>query len=226
MYVIKGIVMFVSWIQPFIAQHGYWVVFLIVMFESAGVPLPGETALVLAAVYAGATGQLDIGLVIGLAAVAAIVGDNIGFQVGRTWGLPLVRKFGGRVGLTEKHIALGDFLYARHGAKIIFFGRFVAFLRIFAALLAGVHGFPWWRFLIFNALGGVCWALVFGVGGYVFGDTIHHVTGPVGFLAFLGVLVGAGGMWWFAKRQEHNFMLRAAEELEKSGHRPPAPEKP
>ena len=211
--------MFVTFIQPLIAQHGYWVVFLIVMFESAGVPLPGETALVLAAIYAGATGQLDIFWVIGLAALAAIIGDNMGFWVGRHYGLPLVRRYGHKVGLTDRHIDLGDYLYARHGAKIIFFGRFVAFLRIFAALLAGVHNFDWWRFLFFNALGGIVWALVFGIGGYVFGDAINRVTGPIGMLAVLGVVAGAVGVWWFAKRQEHGFMERAEKEREQSGHR-------
>lgn len=213
--------MFVSWIQPFIAQHGYWIVFLVVMFESAGVPLPGETALVLAAIYAGATGQLDIFWVIGLAAIAAILGDNLGFWVGRHYGLPLVRRYGHKVGLSDRHIDLGDYLYEKHGAKIIFFGRFVAFLRIFAALLAGVHRFPWGRFLFFNAAGGIVWAIVFGAGGYIFGDTIHRVTGPIGVLALIGVVAGAAGVWWFAKRQEHKFMAQAEKELEQKGHRAP-----
>ena len=210
--------MFVAWIQPLIAQHGYWVVFLIVMCESAGVPLPGETALVLAAIYAGATGQLDIFWVIALAATAAIIGDNLGFMVGRHYGLPLVKSYGHKVGLSDKHIELGDYLYEKHGAKIIFFGRFVAFLRIFAALLAGVHRFAWGRFLFFNAAGGIIWALVFGVGGYFLGDSIHRFTGPIGMLAFVGVIAGAAGVWWFAKRQEHKFMAKAALELEQSAH--------
>ncbi len=214
--------MFVAWVQPLIAQYGYWVVFFIVMFESAGVPLPGETALVLAAIYAGATGQLDIALVIAIAAAGAIIGDNLGFWIGRHYGLPLVKRYGHRVGLAERHIELGDWLYARHGAKIVFFGRFVAFLRIFAAMLAGVHGFGWWRFLFFNATGGIVWALAFGLGGYAFGDVVHRFTGPIGVLAFAGVVAGAAGVWWFARRQEHRFMEQATRDM--ANARPPAGE--
>ena len=124
------------WIQPIVAQFGLYAVFLIVMLESAGVPLPGETALVLAAIFAGITGQLDIVHVIVVAAAGAIIGDNIGFMVGRRYGLPLVKRYGALVGLDDRRLAFGQHMFARHGAKIVFFGRFVAILRIFAALLA------------------------------------------------------------------------------------------
>ena len=120
------------WIQPIVAQYGLYAVFLIVMLESAGVPLPGETALVLAAIFAGITGQLDIVHVIVVAAAGAIIGDNIGFMVGRRYGLPLVKRYGALVGLDDRRLAFGQHMFARHGAKIVFFGRFVAILRIFA----------------------------------------------------------------------------------------------
>ena len=166
-----------AWIQPIVAQYGLYAVFVIVMLESAGLPLPGETALVLAAIFAGMTGQIDIVHVIAVAAAGAIIGDNIGFMVGRRYGLPLVKRYGAMVGLDEKRLAFGQHMFARHGAKIVFFGRFVAILRIFAALLAGVNHYGWRQFLFYNAAGGIVWATVFGVAGYVFGDAVHRVAG-------------------------------------------------
>jgi membrane protein DedA with SNARE-associated domain len=214
--------MFETTIQPLISTHGYWAVFLIVMLESAGVPLPGETALILAAVYAGVTGDLDIVRVVVTAAIAAIVGDNIGFWAGRRFGLPLVRRWGHLVGLDDKRLALGEYLFARHGAKIVFFGRFIAFLRIFAALLAGVSRFEWWRFLLWNAAGGILWATIFGVGGYVFGDAITQVTGPLGLLAFIAVVLGIGGAWWLAKRHEKHFTEKMENEMTRGASQPGA----
>src|SRR5450631_3124936 len=170
--------------QPLVAQHGYWVVFLIVMLESAGVPLPGETVLVLASGYAGVTGQLDISLVIAGAAAGAIIGDNIGFWIGRTWGLKFLLRYGKFIHLPERRLKLGQYLFDKHGAKIVFFGRFVAFLRVFAALLAGVNKYQWPQFLFFNAAGGIIWALVIGIGAFLFGDSIHRISGPLGLIAF------------------------------------------
>ena len=193
------------WIQPIVAQYGLYAVFLIVMFESAGVPLPGETALVLASIYAGMSGQLDITHVILVAAAGAIIGDNIGFAVGRRYGLPLVRRYGALIGLDEKRLAFGQHMFARHGAKIVFFGRFVAVLRIFAALLAGVNHYSWRSFMFYNAAGGIVWATVFGLGGYFFGDAMHRVAGPVGMIGLAFAIAGLVAGWWFMRRQEKRF---------------------
>jgi membrane protein DedA with SNARE-associated domain len=204
--------MFAAWVQPLIASYGLWAVFVIVMLESAGLPMPGETALVWSAIYAGVTGDLDVLKVIAVAAAGAMIGDNIGFWVGRTWGLPLLRRYGHYIRLDERRLALGDLLFERHGASIVFFGRFVAFLRIFAALLAGVHGLGWGRFLIFNALGAVAWATLFGVGGFVFGDAITRLSGPLGVLAFVLVVAGIVGFWWLARRQEERYFQKIERE--------------
>ncbi len=219
--------MFAAFIQPLIAAYGLWAVFFIVMLESAGVPMPGETALVSAAIFAGVTGDLDILVVIAVAASAAIIGDNIGFWVGRRHGLPLIRRYGRFIGLDERRLALGDLLFERHGASIVFFGRFVAFLRIFAALLAGVHKFGWGRFLLFNALGGVVWATIFGLGGYVFGDTITRLSGPLGVIAFILAVAGIVGFWWLARRKEEQYFARMEREIaarpDKDDSAPPSP---
>jgi membrane protein DedA with SNARE-associated domain len=206
--------MFEAYIHPLVVSYGLWAVFFIVMFESAGVPLPGETALVSAAIYAGAVGGLQIEYVIAVAASAAIIGDNVGFFIGRKWGLPLLQRYGHLVNLDEKRLALGARLFERHGAKIVFYGRFIAFLRIFAALLAGALNYGWRPFLFYNALGGICWALVFGLGGYVFGDTVTKLSGPIGLLAFVAAVGGVAAFWWFAKRQEHLYLAKMEREVE------------
>ena len=197
--------MFQSFIEPLVVQYGLYAVFLIVMLESAGVPLPGETALVLASVYAGMSGQLEITHVIMAAAAGAIIGDNIGFMVGRRYGLPLVQRYGKLVGLDDKRLLFGQHMFARHGAKIVFFGRFIAVLRIFAALLAGVNHYSWRSFLFYNAAGGVAWATIFGVGGYFFGDAIHRVAGPVGMIGLGLAIAGLVAGWWMMRRQEERY---------------------
>ena len=194
-----------TWIQPIVANYGLYAVFLIVMFESAGVPLPGETALVLSSVYAGMSGELEIAHVIGVASAAAIIGDNFGFAIGRRFGLPLVRRYGEMIGLDEKRLAFGQHMFKRHGAKIVFFGRFIAVLRIFAALLAGVNRYSWRSFLIYNAAGGICWATLYGVGGYVFGDAMQRVAGPIGMIGLAIAVAGLVAGWWLVRRQEEKY---------------------
>ncbi|HUZ91795.1 MAG TPA: DedA family protein [Methylocella sp.] len=194
--------MLLAQIQPLVAQHGYWVVFLIIMLESAGVPLPGETVLILASGYAGATGELDLALVITCAAMAAIIGDNIGFWVGRTWGANFLLRYGKFVHLPESRLKLGQYLFEKHGAKIVFFGRFVAFLRVFAALLAGVNKYRWPQFLFFNAAGGIIWAVVIGISAFLFGDSMRRISGPLGIIALAGVAAGVIAFIYIVRREE------------------------
>lgn len=202
--------MFLSHIQPLVAQHGYWVVFLVIMLESAGLPLPGETVLILASVFAGATGELGLPTVIACAATGAILGDNLGFWVGHRWGANFLLRYGKFIHLPEERLKLGQYLFARHGAKIVFFGRFVAFLRVLAALLAGVNKYHWPQFLLFNAAGGITWALVVGIGAYVFGDTIHRVRGPLGLITLAVVVGGAILFMYLVRREEKKMEKRLA----------------
>ena len=202
--------MFLAHIQPLVAQHGYRVVFLIIMLESAGVPLPGETVLILASAYAGATGELNLALVIACAATAAMIGDNIGFWIGRTFGTKFLLRYGKFVRLSENRLKLGQYLFEKHGAKIVFFGRFVAFLRVFAALLAGVNKYHWPQFLFFNAAGAIIWALLVGIGGFLFGDSLHRVSGPLGIMALVIVVGGVIAFMIIVRREEKKMEERLA----------------
>lgn len=194
--------MFETHIQPLIMQHGYWAVFLVVMLESAGMPLPGESALLLAAAYAGATGHLHIAYVIVAAVAGAVIGDNCGYWVGRRVGAGLLYRYGRYVGLTSKRMVLGEYLFERHGGKIVFFGRFIAVLRVFAALLAGLNKYSWRPFLIFNAAGATAWATVMGGGAFLFGDSMSRVSGPLGFVGLGLLAAGIFGFWLFMRQQE------------------------
>src|ERR1700730_7965788 len=145
-------------LDQLIATYGYLAVTVGVGLESMGLPLPGETILVLAAMYAASHADLNIWLV-GVAAVAgAIMGDNFGYWLGLNYGYPLLRRFGRHVGLPDRRIKVGQYLFLRFGNKVVFLGRFVALLRMLAAFLAGVNRMRWSAFLVANALGGILWA--------------------------------------------------------------------
>jgi len=196
-----------------ISSYGYWAVGVVVALESMGIPLPGETILVAAATYAGATHDLDIALVIVAATIGAIVGDSCGFFIGREIGLPLLHRHGARIGLTEPRLKLGQYLFLRHGGKVVFFGRFVALLRTFAAMLAGANRMYWPRFLLFNAAGGVVWACVFGIGGYSFGRLIDEFAGPVGIVLLVLAVIGGIISAMIARRHEEALIARAERAL-------------
>jgi undecaprenyl-diphosphatase len=171
------------------AHVGYLILFALVGAESTGVPVPGETALITAAVLAH-HGQFDITLVIAIAAAGAIVGDNLGYVIGRTGGRRLLE----RPGFLEKHrkavIRHGEPFFAKHGPKAVFLGRWVAGLRIAAAWLAGINHMPWRVFVFWNALGGVAWATSVGLLAYLLGPTVERVFKYVG-VAGIGIVVVA-----------------------------------
>ena len=157
-----------------VASYGYLVVGMFILLESAGVPLPGETALLVAAASAGA-GQLRIGVVIGVAAVAAIIGDAGGYWLGRLGGRPFIERYGRWVHLDARKLERIEAFFTCHGPKTVFFGRFIGVLRTYSALFAGLSRMPYPTFTLYNALGGVIWATGFGLLGYVFGRNLAQV---------------------------------------------------
>jgi membrane protein DedA with SNARE-associated domain len=169
--------------------YGPWVIFGVVALESAGVPLPGETILVGAALLASTTDQISIITVVTAAAAGAIVGDSTGYAVGRRFGLPMLEKYGHYIHLDKDRLLIGRYLFFQYGSVIVFVGRFVAVLRMFAALLAGASGMPWVRFLFFNVSGGICWASSFGFGAHAVGSAIYKISEVASVIAFILFIV-------------------------------------
>ena len=151
-----------------VETFGYPLLFLVVMAESSGVPVPGETGLIAAAV-AASQGKLQIELVIALAAIAAIVGDNIGYQIGRKGGRWLLERPGRFHRQRRQVLVTGEPFFERHGPKAVFFGRFILGLRVWASWLAGATRMHWRSFVLWNALGGICWATAIGLLSYYLG---------------------------------------------------------
>lgn len=170
------------------AHAGYLALAALVGIESIGIPIPGETALVAAGVLAN-HGQLDIVAVIVIAATAAIVGDNIGYLIGRTGGRQLLERPGPLEGHRRAIIEKGEPFFRDHGPKAVFLGRWVAGLRIAAAWLAGINHMPWRVFLFWNALGGIVWASSIGLLAYLLGPTAEKLVRDVGLVAVAAVVV-------------------------------------
>jgi len=181
------------------AAHGYWIVAGIVGIESMGVPAPGETVLVTAAIYAGTTHRLSIVLLIAAAALGAIIGDNLGYLIGRRFGYELLLRHGRRIGMDERRLKLGRFLFDRHGGKVVFFGRFMAVLRALAGVLAGAACMEWRRFLAFNAAGGIAWASLYGSAAYVFGDRVERLRGSLAVVSVIIAALVVGAVWWWLR---------------------------
>jgi len=201
--------MSLSLIHEMIQTYGLWILFTGIMLECLGVPMPGETILVSAALYAGSTNRIAIASVILVAATAATIGGSIGYAIGRFIGIPMLLRYGTKVMLHERRLRLGQYLFLLHGGKIVFFGRFIAFLRIFAAMLAGANRMSPAFFLVINAFGGICWAVMFGGGAYLIGGEIDRVTGPVRLLfAVLAIGLIAAGVIYF-RRHERELERRA-----------------
>lgn len=183
-------------------HYGYGLVGIIVMLESMGAPLPGESLIIGTALYCAATHKLNIVWVIVVAIIGAIMGDNLGYLIGRSVGFRVLARWGSRIGLTEERLTLGRYLFRKHGGKVVFFGRFIAILRTFAALLAGANRMPWHTFLFYNTLGGIGWAGGYALAAYLLGGQVEKISGPLG-IAFgcVGALVLGSG-FLFLKRNE------------------------
>lgn len=162
----------VSFLEEALVNYGYIIVFSAICIESMGVPFPGETMLLVASAYAANTGVLSIYGVIGSAAGGAIVGDSMGYWIGREGGRKLIQRFGKFVGLTEERYAKAQDYLKIHGGKAVFFGRFVSVARTWIAVLVGAHHLNYLQFLLYNVLGGIVWATVYGSLGYAFGSNL------------------------------------------------------
>jgi membrane protein DedA with SNARE-associated domain len=181
-------------VQDLLAHYGYAAVFCLIGLESLGIPLPGETILITAAVYAATTQRLSIWAIFAVAAAGAIIGDNIGFWIGVKGGYRLALRYGPKVRLDQQKLKVARYLFDRQGAKLVFFGRFVSVLRTYAAFLAGTTRMRWPRFLAANAAGGILWAAIYTAAGYLFGGVLERLSLAIdlafGGIAALAIAVG------------------------------------
>ena len=179
----------------FIADHGLPLLFLVVMIESFGIPLPGETALIAFGVLAS-EGHYSITSVIAVAAAGAIVGDNLGYWlIGRVGGRALFRRWRWLSQYSDRVLPRAESLMARYGGAAVFFGRFVAILRYTIAWVAGLSRMPWWRFLFWNAAGAVCWATAVGLAAYYGGKAVADAIARYGLFAGIVIAVAIVVGW-------------------------------
>ena len=180
---------------------GYPLLVAVVAAESLGVPLPGETAVIFAGI-AASSGRLSIVLVIVLAAAAAIVGDNIGFQIGRRGGRRLLERPGRFYEERRRVIAIGDPFFERHGPKAVFLARWITGLRVWASWLAGASAMSWRSFLLWNALGGIGWATSVALAAYFGGKAVENVISDIGLYALIAAaaLVALAGLLYWRHR--------------------------
>jgi membrane protein DedA with SNARE-associated domain len=175
-------------VTHFFTHHGLPLLFVVVMLESFGLPLPGETALIVFGVLAS-QGNYPIELIIAVAAAAAVVGDNLGYWViGRWGGRALFRRWRWLSRYADRVLPGVERIMERHGGKTVFFGRFIAVLRFTAAWVAGLGRMPWWRFLFWNAAGGICWAVAVGLAAFYGGKAAADAIQRYGLFAAAGVV--------------------------------------
>jgi len=180
-----------SSLTTFIEQHSQWallLMFALLALESFGLPVPGETALIACSVLAS-QGALSIVWVVVVGVLAAIIGDNLGYWVARRGGRPLLMRYRITRPYAEKYLPRGERFFAKHGGKTVFLGRFVAVLRVTAAWVAGISHMHWWRFLAWNAAGGIVWASGVSLVSYFLGDAAASAFSRYGLYAAGGAIV-------------------------------------
>ena len=174
--------------ESLVQDYGLFLLFLLIAMESAGIPLPGETALVAAGVLAS-RGDMNIVAVIAVAATGAIVGDNVGYLAGRLGGRKLLQRWAPLERHASRVLPWSERFFERHGPKTIFLGRFIAVLRVTAAWLAGISKMQWWVFFLWNAAGGVCWAVAVGLVAYYAGQAAADAIARYGLIAGGAIVV-------------------------------------
>ncbi len=189
--------------HPYLDRYGYAAVFVTVFLEGFGIPAPGQTAIMAAGLLAS-RGQMDIGLVVLVAWSAAVLGDNIGFALGHYGGRRLVLRLGTRIGMQQAHLERVEGLFRRYGGIVVVLARFFDVLRQLNGVVAGTLGMHWWRFLIYNALGGALWVGAWGLGMYLAGahmaQLLRSFRGIEPYVAAAGVIALLLSLWYIFRR--------------------------
>jgi membrane protein DedA with SNARE-associated domain len=188
----------------FISIYGIWLISAFIALESVGVPLPAEAALIAGGFFAARTHGLDIWVLIAAGTLAAILGEIVGFWIGRRFGHGLLRRHGPRLGLTEERMRIGQWLFVRYGGRFVFIARFLPFLRNMAAVLAGANSMPQHIFYVASASAAAAWIMCYGLAAYSFGEAFSSFASPaavvLGFAAALIVLAVPGLILRYEKR--------------------------
>jgi len=195
-------------IQSFVEDNRQWallIMFALLALESFGLPLPGETALIACSVLAS-QGSLSIVWVIVVGVAAAIIGDNLGYWTARKGGRPLLERHRLTREYAERYLPRGERFFAKHGGKTVFIGRFVAVLRVTAAWIAGISHMHWWRFLAWNAAGGIVWATGVALISYYLGDAAAHALNRYGLFAAGGAVLLAALGFLVVRKLEHRVL--------------------
>ena len=200
-------------IEHLISSYGLFLVAGVIGVECIGIPVPGETILIAASIYAGTKHTLDIYSVISAAVVGAVVGNMVGYVIGREYGYRLLLRYGPYIGLTEARIKLGQYLFLCHGGKIVVIARFVPVLRSVAGLLAGANRMPWKPFLLANIAGAIAWAMIYGVAAYLLGKEVERLAGPVALVLGAVVVIGLIAAGMFVARHEERLVAEAERAL-------------
>jgi membrane protein DedA with SNARE-associated domain len=193
-------------IEYYMMMYGYWAVFFGVMLENAGLPVPGETILLVAG-YFCSTGDFHLEIVMLVAACGAVLGDNIGFAIGHHYGRGILLRFGKYVFLTPKRLEHMENYFKSHGNKTILVARFITGLRVFAALLAGASMMRWRVFFIYNVAGAVLWSVVITTLGYLFGQSLPILVtwvGRSGTMLLIAAIVIAAIIWHLRRRRSED----------------------
>jgi membrane protein DedA with SNARE-associated domain len=200
-------------IAHLIHDYGLGLIAVVIGIESVGFPFPGESVLILAGIFAGTKHNLNIVSVVVTAATAAIVGQMIGYLIGREFGYRLLLRYGPYLRITESRIKLGEYLFLRHGGKIIFAARFIPVLRSIAGILAGANRMPWRPFMLANIVGAFAWASFFGFAAYMLGRQVEHVARPLVIVIVIATVIVIAAAANFIGRHEAELIAEAERAL-------------
>lgn len=193
-----------DFLRDAVVHYGYWAVGAALLLENTGIPVPGETILLLASFLAYSQEELQLSWIIAIGIVAATIGDNLGFVAGYYGGRPLLERYQNIFRIKSATLLRGEKLFARYGAATVFLARFVFGMRIVAGPMAGVLRMPWKKFLIFNFLGAALWVSVISCAGFLFGrhwDRLEDAIKRLDVAVAIGAIVAIVALWWWNRRK-------------------------